>query len=77
MNNTSTDSIKDYLARSSSNEPNVTEVEEGHFIRHDKFGRGVVIEVSGSMATCIFEQCGVKTLDAAALKSEEFSPDVA
>lgn len=77
MNNTSTDSIKDYLARSSSNEPNVTEVEEGYFIRHDKFGRGVVIEVSGSLVTCIFEQCGVKTLDAAAIKNEEFSLDVA
>lgn len=67
------DSIKDYLTQSANNDPNVTELEEGYFVRHPKFGRGVVIEVSGSVATCIFERYGVKTLDAASVKSEEFS----
>ena len=65
--------INSYLSMQPSNDTTLVEVEEGHFVKHEKFGRGVVIEVRGALVTCVFENNGIKTIDAAYLKNQEFS----
>ena len=70
------DDIKKYLEMESSSETTVVEVEEGHFVKHDSFGRGVVIDVRGSLVTCVFEAHGVKTIEASHLQSQEFSEGI-
>jgi hypothetical protein len=37
----------------------------GEIVSHPHFGQGVIIQISGSLVTCVFEGHGVKTLDAA------------
>lgn len=65
--------ILNYLRQTSTDDddPVTIEVEEGHFVQHNKFGRGVVIETKGSLVTCVFENHGLKTIDAAHLKNRE------
>ncbi len=36
----------------------------GEIVSHPQFGPGVIIQISGSLITCVFEGHGVKTLDA-------------
>lgn len=47
-----------------------TDITEGEFVMHPIFGQGVVIQVSGSVLTCIFEGYGMKTFDAAVIGDE-------
>jgi DNA helicase-2/ATP-dependent DNA helicase PcrA len=51
-------------------EPVVINCEEGDFINHDKFGRGVVIEIRGSAVTCVFERGGVRVVDSADIRTK-------
>lgn len=46
-----------------SNEPVYTSFDIGDFVTHTTFGRGVVIQITGSVTTCIFEGYGVKTIE--------------
>lgn len=39
----------------------------GSFVSHRHFGQGVVIQIAGSIITCVFEDHGVKTIDAGAV----------
>jgi len=50
-------------AQVSSADPVVTMFNEGEFITHPHFGRGVVISAHGSLVTCVFARHGVKTFD--------------
>lgn len=43
----------------------------GEFIVHPRFGRGVVIQVSGSLLTCVFEEYGVRTLNGGAVQAPQ------
>jgi len=67
---TDTQDIKKYLEMSGDSEPVNVAVEEGYFVSHKQFGRGVVIEVRGSVATCVFEKWGVKMIEASKLQSQ-------
>jgi len=49
------------LLTGEDDEPVVVSVEEGDFVQHKSFGKGVVIGSSGKYVTCIFEGYGVKT----------------
>ncbi len=40
----------------------VTSIKTGQLVKHEKFGKGVVISVSGNKATVIFETVGHKTI---------------
>lgn len=52
-------------------EPAIIEVEEGDMVYHPIMGRGVVIELQGSIANCIFEGHGLKAVDATILKQHQ------
>ncbi|MBI1834167.1 MAG: UvrD-helicase domain-containing protein [Candidatus Andersenbacteria bacterium] len=46
-------------------DPNLVYANQGEILQHPLFGRGVVISVSGSNLTCVFEGHGVKTISGA------------
>ena len=58
------------LGGSEDGEPVVLSVEEGDFVAHDSFGRGVVVGIRGSLVTCVFEGHGVKTITADHISTE-------
>lgn len=61
-------SISDFgLLAGDDDEPVNVSVEEGDFVHHKSFGRGVAVSVAGSLVTCVFEQYGVKTIEAGML----------
>ncbi|MEX2054938.1 MAG: UvrD-helicase domain-containing protein, partial [Candidatus Andersenbacteria bacterium] len=57
------------LTGTANAEPVTVAVETGEFITHPVFGRGVVIQISGSLITCVFETYGVKTIDSAVVNT--------
>jgi DNA helicase II / ATP-dependent DNA helicase PcrA len=60
--NLMSDSFGD-VGLSNDSEPVTIAYEEGDFVNHDQFGKGVVIEIRGSLMTCVFENHGIKTID--------------
>ncbi len=71
------DSLADFLDAGKSEaevitggEPVVISCEEGDFINHEKYGRGVVIEIRGLSVTCVFERGGVRVVDSAQVRTE-------
>jgi ATP-dependent exoDNAse (exonuclease V) beta subunit len=48
-------------------QPVLSYCEEGDFVQHKKFGRGVVIEVRTNTVVCVFEGYGVQTIDGEAI----------
>ncbi len=70
--------IEQYLSNhEEAGEAITIDFEEGHFVKHDKYGRGVVVEINGGSVTCVFEMAGLKILPANQVQSEEFSSGVA
>ncbi len=55
------------LPDSPAGEPVLMSVNEGEFITHPQFGRGVVINIQGTKLTCVFGGHGVKTIDHAVI----------
>ena len=51
------------LGLSDDSEPVTIKWEEGDFVNHDQFGRGVVVEIKGNMMMCVLENHGIKTID--------------